>query len=166
MPFENLTPDSKLDWLGTASAAALVSDLAGLPKLFAFRTDSVRGAYAGRASQVLEASFEVVSGQRLQIHASLEDLPHRKNIRQFTVEGPLRDGMLPLVNQLAKLADATARSFSTHDLSAFTSYGQALASSDPVAQVRLLQTATVQDPTFSASFVDLSQALLARGDRT
>ena len=165
LPFENLTQDSKLDWLGTASAAALVSDLAGLPRLYAFRADSVRSAYAGRASQVLETSFEVVGRDQLQIHASLEDLQRRKIARQFTVSGPLREGMIPLVNQLAKLTDGSARIFSTRDPAAFSSYGQAFSSIDAGAQARLLQTASVQDPAFTASYVDLSQALLLTGDR-
>ena len=165
LPFENLTADSKLEWLGTASAAALVSDLAGVSKLYAFRADSVRSAYAGRASQVLQTSFELVGRDQLQVHASLEDLQRRKNARQFTVTGPLREGMIPLINRLAELADAGARSFSTRDPAAFSSYGQALSSTDAGAQARLLQTASVQDPAFTASYVDLSQALLLTGDR-
>lgn len=166
LPFENLTPDAKLDSLGVASAAALVSDLAGLPKLYAFRADSVRNAYAGRASQVLEASFEVVGREQLRIHASLEDLDRRKATRQFTLDGPLGAGIIPLVNQLAKQTDSSARAFSTRDAAAFSSYGQALSSLDSGTQARLLQTASVQDPGFSASYLDLSQTLLATGDRT
>jgi Flp pilus assembly protein TadD len=165
LPFENLTPDSKLDWLGTAAAAALVADLAGVPKVYAFRADSVRGLYAGRASQVLEGSFEVVGRDQLQLHASLENIQRRRMTRQFTVGGALREGIIPLVNQLAKQADSAARSFSTRDPAAFSSYGQALSSPDPGAQVRLLQTASVQDPGFSASYIDLSQGLLASGAR-
>ncbi|MDQ2945235.1 MAG: hypothetical protein M3Y27_04725, partial [Acidobacteriota bacterium] len=99
-------------------------------------------------------------------HASLEDLERRKNARQFTLEGPLREGMIPLVNRLAKQADAAARAFSTRDAAAFATYGEALSSPDPGAQVRLLETASVQDPGFSASYLNLSQALLAAGDRT
>ena len=81
------------------------------------------------------------------------------------MEGPLRDGIIPLVNQLAKQTDSAARLFSTRDPAAFNSYGQALASFDPGAQARLLQTASVQDPGFSASYLDLSETLLATGDR-
>ncbi|MGI8741726.1 MAG: hypothetical protein ACR2NN_03985 [Bryobacteraceae bacterium] len=164
LPFENLTSDARIEWLGTASAAALVSDLTGLRQIYPFRTESVRSAYLGRASEVLEANFEFV-GDRLRVHASLENLARHKMARQFSLDGPAREGILPLVNQLAKDVAPEARTFSTRDPAAFGSFGEGLSSADASTQARLLQTASVQDPKFTASYIHLSEAWLVAGDR-
>lgn len=164
LPFENLTADPRIDWMANASAAALVSDLTGLRQIYPFRADSIRTAYATRAGQVIQPNFEF-NGDRVGLHASLEELPRRRIVRQFSLEGPLRDGMVPLINRLAKQIDAGARAFSTRDPAAFGSFGQALASSDAAAQARLLQTATIQDPNFTAAYTDLGQTLLMLGNR-
>jgi tetratricopeptide (TPR) repeat protein len=164
LPFENLTADPKIDWLANASAAALVSNLTGLRQIYAFRADSIRTAYATHAARVLEANFEFI-GDRLGLHASLEDLTRHRIVRQFSLSGPLREGIIPLVNQLAKELDPGARAFSTRDPAAFGSFGQALSASDASGQARLLQTASIQDPNFTAAYTDLGQTLLKLGDR-
>lgn len=163
LPFENLTSDPKIDWLATASAAALVFDLTGLRHTYAFRVGAIRSAYDERAVRVLEGNFEVVAGQ-LAVHACIEDLPRRKILRQFSLSGPLQDGIIPLMNQLAKQIDPDARPFSTRDPAAFASFGQALSAADAPAQARLLRTASIQDPNFSTAIADLGQALLVTGD--
>src|SRR5205085_10258879 len=144
--------------------AALVSDLTGVRQIYPFRADAIRTAYATRAGQVIEGNFEF-HGDRLRLYASLEDLSRHKIVRQFSMQGPLREGIVPLLDQLAKAIDAGASAFSTRDPAAFSSFGQALSASDSSAQARFLQTATIQDPNFTTAYTDLGQTLLALGDR-
>lgn len=154
LPFENLTTDSKLNWLSVGANAALVSDLTGMRTVYAFPVD---GAHASRA---VEAYFDA-TGDRLHMHATVEDLAKRRVMQQFEVEGPRLDGPLPLIDRLARQIDPAARAFSTHDRAAFESFGEALSSQDAGVRARLLQTATVQDPNFTAAYSELADTLLA-----
>ncbi len=98
------------------------------------------------------------------VHAALEDPQNRKTLRVLTEEGPSSQGVVPLLNRMAKEFGAGAREFSSQDPEALRSYSQALASTDPSVRVHLLQTAIGEDPKFTSAYIALAEVLLEHGD--
>ena len=124
-PFENLSSDSKLDWAGRTIASALVYDLAPAGDLFAEPVDSVSGAFTSQASRLLEGYYSERNGQ-LTLTANLANLAKTKTLASFQLSGPVSEGLLPLVNQLAKRLSPSARPFGTGNLEAFRAYASAV----------------------------------------
>lgn len=164
MPFENLSSDSQLSPSSRASAAAMVYDLAGAPHLYAQTIDSISGAYPMHASRILEGYFFESSG-RLELRATLEDAHQAKTVESFELGGPLREGVLPLVNRLARRLSPAARPFGTDNPEAFRACGEALSTGDRAARLRGFETATAADPHFTAAYIAWAQALFGAGDR-
>ncbi len=162
--FENLGSSSALDWLRRASAAAMVADLAGAPNLYVQTVESVSGAYAIQASQLLQGYFFEQNG-RLEIRAAVEDVRRRRIVENFEASGPISDGVLPLFNQLARRLNPQARSLETHNPEAFRAYGEALSALDRNAALKSLESATVADPKFVPAYIARVRVLLAAGER-
>ncbi len=147
-----------------AFGAAMATDMAGLPNVFAQTVDSFDRAYGMQASQVLEGYF-VEAGGRLEMHASVMDVSSGKTVASFEVSGPLARGAVPLANELAKKLNPGAREFPTRDESAFRAYGEALAATDRPSAVRALEAATKADPRFSLAYFERAEVLASVGDR-
>jgi Flp pilus assembly protein TadD len=162
--FENLSSDSRLDWAGHALAAGMVYDLAPSGELHAQMVDSISGAYAARASRVMEGYFYERNG-RLEVVATLEDLRRTKAVASFELSGPASEGMLPLLNQLAKRLSRAARPFGTDKPEAFRAYGEALEASDRQTMLRDMDSATAADAHFVAAYLARARFVLAAGDR-
>jgi len=164
LPLENLGSGSELDWAGRAAAAAIVYDLDGLADQYPQTVDSISSAYSMHASRVLEGYYLERNG-RAQITATLESLEGRKTIETIQIEGSLANGIVPLVNQLAKRLNPQARSFGTGNMAAFRAYGDALAAGDRAAALQDLGSATQADPGFGAAYIAEARLLVAAGDR-
>jgi len=164
LPLDNIGSDSELDWAGRAAAAALAYDLAGLPDRYLQPVDSTSGAYSIRASQILEGYYSKRKG-RMEIRAVLESLKGKKTLANVLVEEPQADGMLPLVNRLAKQLSPRARAFGTRNEEAFRLYSAALTATDRAAALRSLESATQADPGFAEAYAAWARILLSQGDR-
>jgi tetratricopeptide (TPR) repeat protein len=164
IPFENLSSDFDLDWMRSAIALAVVNDLSGAPHIYAQATDTVNGAYSIQASQVLEGYYYQRNG-RLEVRATLEDAEKNKTVESLEASGPLAQGVLPLVNELAKKLSPAARAFDTAKEDAFQTYGKALSTTDRAEVLRGLEAAAEADPHFSQAYLDWARALQAGGDR-
>jgi tetratricopeptide (TPR) repeat protein len=162
--FENLSSDSNLNWAGRAVASALVYDLAPAPDLYAQMVDSISGAYTTQASRILEGYLSERNG-RMRLVATLEDLATTRTVGSFDFSGSVSEGVLPLLNQLAKRLNSTARPFGTGKLEAFRAYGEVLTSGDSQTILRGLESATVSDPHFVAAYLARARLLLAQGQR-
>ena len=68
--------------------------------------------------------------------ATLENLGKTKTVASFELRGPAAEGVLPLVNQLAKRLSPAARPFGTKKPEAFRAYGEALGAANPEAMAR------------------------------
>jgi Flp pilus assembly protein TadD len=163
LPFENDSSDAALNWLTPVSSAVLEYDLNSVAHWTVLRGDSVRNIGDSRANRVLEGYF-AVQQNKLTLHAFFEEPLDRKILRVIVREGPANAGIQPLLDSLAKELHPTARPFSSQDPAALQSYGEALQTPDPAARIRLLETATTQDPKLSAAGVVLGELLLSRGD--
>jgi len=163
--FENLGSDSKLDWLGRAASSALVYDLAPARDLFAESVDSVPAALSVQASRALEAYFSQRNGQ-LTLHATLENLGKTKTLASYELSGPAAEGVLPLVNRLAKLLSGSARAFGTANPDAFRSYGAAISGANGAeAMIHDLEAAVAADPHFAQARLLDARLLLSQGKR-
>lgn len=159
LPLENLSPETTQSWQGRIAPFLIASDLSGIPHLIA-EQESNR-----RANRVLQGYYAVL-GNRIAVHATLLDPARMKTLQVIVREGPKTAGLLPLLDQVAKQINPGAHPFPTRDPAALQSFAEALSSEDPGVRVRLLQTATVQNPKFSAAFLGLAESRLAQGDRS
>ncbi len=162
--FENLSSTTKLNWASRAIAAGVAYDLAPSPELHAQTVDSTSGAYTAEASEMLEGYFSENGGQ-LSMTATLENLAKTKTVASFELRGPAAEGVLPLVNQLAKRLSTAARPFGTNKEEAFRAYGEALGAANPEAMAGELKTATEADPHFAAAYLTWARLLGAEGQR-
>jgi tetratricopeptide (TPR) repeat protein len=158
-PFENLSSDVPLDWMGRAAADGLVLSLEASPRIYPFHAQA-----AGTSTQALRGYLAVREG-RLRLTASLEDTAKRRIARTLSSEGPLTSGLLPLVMQLARQLDPGARPPGTSSGAAFAAYGVALRGSDPEAAGKALEQAVAIDPGYGVAHLARVQLFASRGDR-
>jgi Flp pilus assembly protein TadD len=156
-PLENLSQDPSLDWEGRIAPFILTTDLSGVPHLIAASSDP-------RANRVLEGYFDL-DGDRLAVHATLEDPRQPKTLQVIVREGPKSAGIAPLLDQIAAQINRGAHAFPSPDPAALETFSEALSSEDPGTRLRLFQTATVQNPKFAPAFLALAESRLAAGDR-
>ncbi len=165
VPFENLTSNLELDAEGRGAASAMVYDLAGASNLYAETVPSLNGAYEMHASRVLEAYFSE-SGARLDLEATIDDAGSARQVESIELAGPLSQGLLPLVNQLAARLYPQARAFEANAPDAFRDYSRALTASDRSSALQDLESATQADPKFAAAYIDWARLLLGQGERS
>jgi len=162
--FENLSSNNNLNWAGRAIASALVYDLAPSHELNAEEVGSVSGALASNASEMLEG-YLVERGGRLELSTSLEDLGQSRTIASFQVDGPASEGVLPLLNEVAKKISPAARPFEARNAEAFREYGQALMAAGSATNVedreRALEQLTRLTPADSRWFRELADLRFA-----
>ncbi len=146
-----------------AIALAVVNDVNGSQELYAQPVDSLSGAYAMRASRAVEGYFYRRNG-RLEIRATVEDPARTKTVEILEAGGPAAQGVLPLVNAVAKKMSASAHAFQTANEDAFRAYGKALSSADRAEMLKGFEAASQADPRFSQVYLDWAKVLLAGGD--
>ena len=153
---EDLSPDSAEPWLGTLGRAVLEYDLSGSAKVIT--TPERIGA-----DRELRG-YLVRRGDRLEVHLALCDVPAAQTTRMIVKEGPAGEGIVPLLDAVARDVADDARAFATRDRAALRSYGEALDATDMSARVRLLKTAAGQDPKFSAAYLAMAGVYFAGHD--
>jgi Flp pilus assembly protein TadD len=156
-PLENLSQDPSLDWEGRIAPFILTTELSGIPHLIAASSDP-------RANRVLEGYFDL-QGDRLAVHATLEDPRQPKTLQVIVRKGPKSAGIVPLLDQIARQINSGAHAFPSPDPAALETFSAAMSSEDPGTRLRLFQTATVQNPKFAPAFLALAESRLAAGDR-
>ena len=159
LPLENLTGDAGLDWQAPVSTAVLDYDLSAAPNLTVLRGESV-GSIAGASANRVLQGYISRDRDKLSVHATLESSPGARTLKVIAIEGPLREGVTPLLDRAAKHIRQEARRFCTRDQAALHTYADGLGASDPSIRTGLLQTATTQDPKFSAAYIALANTLL------
>jgi tetratricopeptide (TPR) repeat protein len=164
LPFENLSSNNDLSWIGRAAAAAIVYDLTPSRNLSAQNVESISAAHSTDATRAVQGYFFESNG-KIGFHVTLEDLRSTKTVDSFELDGPVADGVLPLVNGLAAKLSPAARPFSTSKEEAFRDYGQALNAPDRPSVLRALEAATAADPGFSSAYLTWAKVLANAGDR-
>jgi tetratricopeptide (TPR) repeat protein/TolB-like protein len=175
-PFENLSSDRSLDWLGEGIAELFFERLQFEPGTYVFSREERLSAYEkmgipetsvlSRATQLKLAweigADKIIVGRfsgtaddfKINAHAVDMVLAFTRASEDVSVRGKLQN-IIGLTADLAakmKMGGATI----SHSQSAFENYIRALLSMDPMKQISLLETAIRQDPEYV-------QAILALG---
>jgi len=154
---ENLTGDASLDWIGGAAQGVLAAQLAPASRLRAFPVAAVRDAYLARASQFLQGSLTAAGG-RLRIVCVIEDLARLRTARTITAEGPAAEGILPLLDSVARSLNSGARPFPSRSAEAVRLLA---AAADPAGFERVAAV----DPDFPQAYIGQVRWLAAHGQR-
>jgi Flp pilus assembly protein TadD len=164
LPFENLSSNNDLNWIGRAAAAAIVYDLTPSRNVSAQNVESISAAHSTDATRAVQGYFFESNG-KIGFHVTVEDLRGTKTVDSFELDGPVAEGILPLMNGLAAKLSPLTRPFSTSKEEAFRDYGQALNAPDRPAALRALEAATAADPGFASASLTWARVLAGGGDR-
>jgi Flp pilus assembly protein TadD len=164
LPFENLSSNSNLSWIGRAAAAAIVYDLTPSRNVSAQNVESIAASYSMDATRAVQGYFFESNG-KVGFRVTVEDLRRTKTVDSFELDGLVSEGVLPLVNGLAAKLSPAARPFGTSKEEAFRDYGQALTAADRPTALRALEAATAADPGFSSAYLAWAKVLAGGGDR-
>lgn len=163
LPFENLSSDATLDWVGPALAGMLVEQASASLHVFAYRTEDFRDARLSGAVRVVQGYYSRLPG-RLNIRAVIEDLRSRRNVESigdFVPAGNLNAA----ADRIARAIDPRTRPFGTQNGAAIRAWGESLAAPDAAAKVAPLRRAIAADPNFGRAYLDLAGLFAAAGDR-
>jgi tetratricopeptide (TPR) repeat protein len=163
VPFENLTGDASLDWVGPVLAEAVAEQLTGSAAIQPNTFTRLSDATVARGTVALRGYFILASG-RLRLVASREKLSDGKVIATDTLEGAVPDGVLGIADAMARRVDSGARVPDTRSAEALRALLEGKAAPDPATALPAFARAVSADPDFGPAYVAWAQVLLARGD--
>lgn len=163
VPFENLTGDPALDWVGPVLAEAVVEQLTGSAAIQPSTFTRLSDAAMARGSLALRGYYILASG-RLRLVAARERLSDGKVTATDTLEDAVPDGVPAIAEALAHRLDSGVRAPDTRSVEALRALVEGKASADPAAALPAFARAVSADPDFGPAYVAWAQALLARGD--
>jgi tetratricopeptide (TPR) repeat protein len=163
VPFENLSGDASLDWIGPALARSLTDHLTASVQIRPVYTEDSRAARSSNIVRVLQGYY-TSSGDRIHTRAVLRDLGSQKNVQWMEASNPPRETGLT-AESFAKALDSRTRPFGTQNPDALKAWGESMRSTEVTRRSELLETAIVADPNFGMAYADLIQVFLTSGNR-
>ena len=164
LPFENLTADPSLNWMGRAASEIVIAQISGSPGTHPLHIARLRDAAAMRATAILHGYITVVGGQ-LRLAAWLEDRGRTKIRETAVARGRFADGVQPLADSIARQMNQHARPFHIESSEALKSYIEALEATDPVIAAKAFERTVTASPNFGPAYLAWSQRLISRGNR-
>jgi tetratricopeptide (TPR) repeat protein len=120
LPFENLTGDSSLEWIRTASPQIAAQELAGLKDIVAFPATDLRDAQVKNATRFIHGYVDRrAPGGSIHLEIAVEDSADRRMTRTSAFDGDV----LAVTNGLAKSINSEAKPFSTSNAAALEAWG-------------------------------------------
>jgi tetratricopeptide (TPR) repeat protein/TolB-like protein len=165
VPFENLTGDPALDWVGPVLAEAVVEQLTGSAAIQPSTFPRLSDAALARGTMALRGYYILASG-RLRLVTARERLSDGKVVAADTLEGAVPEGVPAIADALAHRVDSGVRGPDTRSVEALRALTEAKAVADPAVALPALARAVSADPDFGPAYVTWARALLARGDTT
>ena len=175
-PFENLSNDRSLDWIGEGIAELMVERLQPEAAVYVFTRDERLQSYeklgipentlVSRATQ-LKLGWEtgadkIVTGsysgtaEEFQIAARFVDMDFSRASEEVTVRGKLQDVISLSVELAGKLAPGSSTP-PAHPQSAFENYIRGILNSDAQKQISFFETAIRQDSGYTAALLELGR---------
>jgi tetratricopeptide (TPR) repeat protein len=188
IPFENITRDGRIVWLGEASAVLLADDLNALgiraitraerreafERLQVPQVAALSDATTIRIGQIVGAARLVVGtlevqGETLVVRARAITLDTGRIQVDSTEKGPLSD-LFAIFERLARrlaLQPATTQSETPHpSIAAFEDYIKGLLAEAPATSIKYLTSALAQQPSFDEARLALWDVYTNQGDFT
>ena len=180
-PFENVSNDRSLDWLGEGISELFVEKLQFEPETYVFPRDERLSAYeklsipemavVSRATQ-LKLGWEIGADKIIvgrfygtaddfRISAHTVDMELLRASEEVNVRGRLQD-IIALTADLATRMNIGGGTIS-HSQSAFENYIRALLSMDPMKQVSLLETSIGKIPNMCRRFSRWVTCIISSG---
>ncbi len=153
LPFENLSNDPGLNWIGKASSAVLRAELTGT----SWAPVEGQGAETARVDQSLTGYLTERNGQFF-VNAVLRN-GAAQTIDSEEVHGSIQAGVLPLLNQVGKHFSASAKPFSTDNEQAAREFFIAAGAADPAEVLAHLDKSVAIDPNFAAAHITKAEVL-------
>ena len=161
--FENLSSDVSLDWLGSAAAGVLSSQLALPPSIVPVELGSMRDAASANLNELVHGYFSV-AGDEVRLTAQLRNPLTFQNGKLLTVSGKLSAGALPLIDALARQINPAAHAYETKNEVAVRELFKGIAAPSQNDLMAHLELSLRADPAFGAAHLDKIKLLMARGD--
>lgn len=160
LPFENLSGDPSLEWVGPALREGIVLQLNTLPHLRAGMFQNARDAASARAKIVVTGYF-VRTGSRLRLEAEQRRTDTGKVLAQRRLESPAgSEGVLPLCAELARWLDPGAPPLETSSPGALRALAEGRTSPTLTAALEAFERGAQADPGFGPLYIAWAQALL------
>ena len=163
VPFENLTSDPSLDWLGVALAGIIAGETIGSSEVLPLQVASSRDAWSRRATDIIHGYF-TRRGELLEISAVVMDQQSRKSVQKLHAVGSA-GSIVSLADSVAKQLSGDAHAYGTRNERAIEHYFRASQSNQPAEQRQLLQSAIQADPAFGLAHIALIQSYVSTGER-
>lgn len=163
LPFENLSGDASLDWVGRALAGMVVEQASASVVVFPYRADDLRSARLNGASRVLQGYY-TRSGAQLDIHGVIGNLGTRRNIGAISSRAPVDEALSSASQLMARAIDTRTRPFGTQNGAAIRAWGESLTTDDLGAKAQALERAIVADPNFGVAYTELARLHISRGE--
>ena len=188
MPFENVTRESRIFWLGEASAVLLADDLNALgvdalareerreafDRLQVPPAATLTDATVIRIGQLVGASHVIVGtlrldGDTLVVRARTIALEVGRNDRDVTERGPIAELFATferLARQMAPQSAPAAKEITSANppIAAFENYIKGLLAGTPATAITYLNSALHASPTFARARLALWDVYAAQGD--
>lgn len=156
LPFENLSADPRLDWMGAALPEILTTQLTGGAQIHPISVKSLRDAPSVGAAAVLQGYYSMASG-RLRVEGVLQDAETNRTEKAVSAGG---ESVLTIAESIARQIDPNARAFPTRNEAALRAWIEALGGDGGG-----FERAIAADPDFGSVYVSWAQWLVSRGDR-
>ena len=163
LPVANLTGSAGLGWIASAGNAILADQLANAPRIDATTAAAIGDAYGVHASEFLH-TYLVKHAANLELHAAVESATSHRTIDEYVESGPLSEGPLPLVDNLARRFFASARRWPAVNPGVLEDFAGALQQASPDARSHAIQGVLGAVPGFAPAAILQAQTLLALGD--
>lgn len=163
LPVENLTGNPDLDWMSRAARGALAVELAGSEHLQPMEVGAVTDVSAAKATAALDGYFEIYNGE-LRWKGVIRDIATSRTVRTIDAAGPIKGGLLPLLNTAARQISTSVRPYPTSNETALREYFQATGARDAQEAASHLDAAIRADPRFAAPYLLEIERLSATGD--
>jgi tetratricopeptide (TPR) repeat protein len=163
--FENLTGNPALDWMERGAARQITAQLGAASTADSpLATEERQAAVASGVTRFLHG-YVSRAGDRLRLHADLEDTALRKIAKSAEAIGAVSAGLLPLTDAVARQLDPGASAAGAKSEPALAAFVAGLNATEAPAAIESLERAIAADPDFGPAYLTLIQLSLSRQDR-
>jgi len=162
--FENLTADPSLNWMERGISEMLADQFSASPRLHVLPAVEHSNAARAGAHRVVSGYFSAVE-KRLRLSAWVQRGASGKIQRMASAEGPLSEGILPLIDGVARQLDSAVQPLPTRNEQALRLYVTGREARDPESAAQNFARAVELDPGVGPAYVAWAQLAAARADR-